>query len=149
MDEWGGGSVTASSSRFSTPPRPFPAAGRAFVSELVRLFRAVGQGSALESVAVKAVFVACSLSLQRTNTHSKPTDHGKFLEERMSLWKNGDLLELLHERRTIQSQLQLGKATSTPDHSSRMFAKFMFEGKTKAALQLFEHQGTLSTFLFQ
>ena len=40
--------------------------GAAFVSELARLFCAVGQGSALESVALKAVFVACSLLLQHT-----------------------------------------------------------------------------------
>ena len=57
---------------------PRCSAGRAFVSELARLFCAVGQGFALESVALKAVFVACSLLLQRTNTRSKPTDDGKF-----------------------------------------------------------------------
>jgi len=35
---------------------PRCSAGKAFVSELARLFCAVGQGSALESVALKAVF---------------------------------------------------------------------------------------------
>ena len=120
---------------------PRCSAGKALVSELARLFRAVGQGSALESVALKAVFVACSLLLQRTNTRSKPTDDGKVLGERMTLWKNGDLLELLHEGRTIQSRLQPGRRTSKPDHSSHVFAKLMFEGKTKAALQLLAGKG--------
>jgi len=115
---------------------PRCSAERAFVSEMARLFRAAGQGSALECVALKAVFVACSLLLQRTNTRSRPTDNGKVLGERMSLWENGDLLELLHEGRTIQSRLQSGRGTSTTDHSPRVFAKLMFEGKTKAALQL-------------
>ena len=59
----------------------------------------------------------------------------------MTLSKNGDLVELLHEGRTIQSRLQSGRGTSTPDHSSRVFAKLMFEGKTKAALQLLAGKG--------
>jgi len=39
---------------------PRGSAGKAFVCELARLFCAVGQGSALESIALKAVFVASS-----------------------------------------------------------------------------------------
>ena len=45
----------------------------------------------------------------------------------MTLWKNGDLLELLHEGRTIQSRLKSGRGTSTPDHSSHVFAKCLRE----------------------
>ena len=37
--------------------------GKQFVSELARLFRAVGEGSALESIALKAMLVACTLLL--------------------------------------------------------------------------------------
>ena len=52
-------------------------AGKAFVYELARLFRAVGQGTALESIALKAVFVASSLLLQHTCPRAKPTDNAK------------------------------------------------------------------------
>ena len=53
---------------------PCGSAGKAFVCELAR---SVGQGSALESIALKAVFVACSLLLQHTSPLAKPTDIAK------------------------------------------------------------------------
>ena len=120
---------------------PRGSAGKAFVGDLARLFRAVGQGSALEPVALKAVFVASSMLLQRSSPRSKPTDNSKTLGERMILWKNGDLLELLQEGRTIQSRLKFGQRFQSSDHSARVFAKLMFEGKTKAALQLLDGRG--------
>ena len=97
---------------------PRGSAGKAFVCELARLFRAVGQGSALESIALKAVFVACSILLQRTS-RSKPVDNGRILGERMVLWRNGDLLGLLHEGKTIQARLKSGWGHQSSDHSSR------------------------------
>ena len=39
--------------------------GKRFVAELAWLFRAVGKGSSLESIALKAVFVVCVLLLQK------------------------------------------------------------------------------------
>ena len=59
----------------------------------------------------------------------------------MILWKNGDLLELLQEERTIQSCLKFGQRLQSSDHSACVFAKLMFEGKTKAALQLLDGRG--------
>ena len=50
---------------------PLGASGRAFVYELSRLFYA---GSALESVALKSVFVCCVLLLQRPHRISKTQD---------------------------------------------------------------------------
>jgi len=45
-------------------------AGKAFVCELARLFRTIGEGSALESVVLKAIVVASVLLLQKPNrTH--------------------------------------------------------------------------------
>ena len=40
-------------------------AGNAFVSELARLFQAYAEGSALESIALKAVTVMSALLLQK------------------------------------------------------------------------------------
>ena len=49
-------------------------AGKAFVSELTKLFRSVGEGSALESIALKAIFVVCILVLQKSSHNSKEKD---------------------------------------------------------------------------
>ena len=68
--------------------------GKQFVSELARLFRAVGEGSALESVALKAIPVACVL-LQKPSRTSKPKDHTSHLQRCLQLWHDGYLGELL------------------------------------------------------
>ena len=85
---------------------PRSSAGRAFVSELARLFCSVGEGSALESIALKAIFVVCALVLQKPSRNSKERDHICHLERRLKLWKDGALDELLCEGRVIQSHLK-------------------------------------------
>lgn len=44
---------------------PFRTAGKAFVSELAKPFRAYTESSVLERIAFKAVSVACTLILQK------------------------------------------------------------------------------------
>ena len=85
---------------------PRSSAGRAFVGELARLFRSVGEGSALESIALKAVFVVCALVLQKPSRNSKERDHICHLERWLKLWKDGALDELLCEGRVIQRRLR-------------------------------------------
>ena len=63
---------------------PCGSAGNSFVCELARLFCAVGQGSALEFIVFKVVFVASSLLLQHTCPRTKPTDNVKRLEQRLA-----------------------------------------------------------------
>ena len=109
---------------------PRGSAGKAFAYELARLFHAVGQGTALKAIALKAVFVASSLLLQRTCPHDKPTDNAKQLGERLALWKNEDISELLHKERTIQARFKSKLVAQENDQSSHVFAKLMFEGRT-------------------
>ena len=85
---------------------PWSSAGRAFVGELARLFRFVGEGSALESIALKAVFVVCALVLQKPSCNSKERDHICHLERWLKLWKDRALDELLCEGQVIQSHLR-------------------------------------------
>ena len=66
---------------------PQSSVGRAFVSKLARLFHSVGEGSALESIALKAVFVVCALVLQKPSCNSKERDHICHLECQLKLWK--------------------------------------------------------------
>ena len=54
---------------------PSGKAGKAFVRELTRMFRAYADGSALESVAMKAAMVMPALLLQKPHPRSKAKDH--------------------------------------------------------------------------
>ena len=49
--------------------------GKKFVLELARLFRSAGEGSSLESIALKAAFTFCILVTQKPTRTSKSKDH--------------------------------------------------------------------------
>ena len=115
---------------------PRGSAGKAFVSELTKLFCSVGEGSALESIALKAVSVVCILVLQKPSRNSKERDHIRHLESCLKLWKDGDLDELVREGRVIQSRLKHKPSAKQETQVTRSFTKLMFEGNTRAALQL-------------
>ena len=115
---------------------PHGSAGKQFVAELAQLCRAVGEGSALESVALKAVFVACVLLLQKPSRTSKPKDHAAHLERRLLLWHEGKLKDLIVEGRAIQSRLPKVSTSMSDAQVARSFASVMFEGKTSAAIKL-------------
>ena len=123
-------------------------AGKKFVLELARLFRAAGEGSVLEGVALMAAFTLCALVLQKPSHNSKSRDHILCLEKRMKLWLDSDLNALVLEGRAIQQRFNgsssRGGHNSDSDHrTAYSFAQLMFEGKTKPALDLFSgvHRG--------
>ena len=104
--------------------------------ELARLFRSAGEGSSLESIALKAAFTFCTLVTQKPTRTSKSKDHISCLERRMLLWSDGNLNELILEGRTIQNRLKTSNRASSNNSLSQSFAKLMFSGKTAAAMQL-------------
>ena len=121
---------------------PSGASGTQFVAEQARLFRAYAEGTALESVALKATTALSILALQKPHKNSKAKDHSTCLKRRMVAWKEGHLQDLLVEGRTIQNRLPkrgasplLGNQNSSTTHA-REFAKLMFEGKCGAAIKL-------------
>ena len=123
-------------------PLPTGKAGTAFVSELARLFRAYAEGSALECVALRAITVASILLLQKPHRRSKPREHTLCLERRLQLWKEGEFNDLLIEGKALQARLsKIRNTKDAEDHLARSFSNLMFEGKTKAALQLLTSRG--------
>ena len=116
---------------------PSGKAGTGFVSELSHLFLAYAEGSALESIALKAAMTMCALLLQKPNRTSKSKDHVACLERRMTLWRAGDLEDLLQEGQTIQHRLSTSKRTKREeaDELKQIFAREMSKGNTKAALR--------------
>ena len=63
--------------------------GKEFIRVLTSLFTAYSQGSALESVALEAVMVACVLLLQKPHSKSKSKDHVRTLERHLRAWHGG------------------------------------------------------------
>ena len=63
---------------------PNGSAGKGLVRELTKLFCAVSEGSALECITLKEVFVACILLLQKPSQSSKAKDHAIILDRRLS-----------------------------------------------------------------
>ena len=121
---------------------PYGAAGKKFVSELSRLYRAYAEGSALESVALKATTVMALLLLQKPFQKSKPRDHSTCLERRMKSWAEGDFHNLLFEGRSIQSRFQKNNSIHHDEKNLvHNFTKLMFQGKTSAALDLLTRRG--------
>lgn len=82
--------------------------GQQFVSELARLFIAYADCSPLESVALRALFVLCSLLLQPSQANAKPHELLSCLTRWLNLWHDGQIKELLtkgtQEQRLVVQQ---------------------------------------------
>lgn len=114
---------------------PSGKAGKSFVHELTKLFRAYADGSALESIALKAAMVLPALMLQKPHQKSKAKDHSSHLDRRLRMWARGDINALMLECRTIQNQLGTRSNSRGSASEARTFAKLMMEGKVRAALR--------------
>ena len=99
--------------------------------ELARLIRSAGEGSDLESIALKAAFTFCILVTQKPTRTSKSKDHISCLERKLPLWSDSNLNELVIEDRAIQNWI-VANNHPTNNSLSHTFAKLMFSGKTAA-----------------
>ena len=82
---------------------PSGKAGKTFVREMAKLYRAYAEGSALETVALKATTILPILLLQKPHHSSKSREHLACLERHLTAWNAGDIDPLLQEGRTIQN----------------------------------------------
>ena len=76
---------------------PTGKSGKEFVNEITRLLNPRVDNSSLKDIAFKAIMVLPSLLLQ---------DNCAALQHRLTLWHNGNVLELLKEGVTIQGTLK-------------------------------------------
>ena len=104
--------------------------------ELTRMFQSCADASALESVTLQAVMVMPALLLQKSHSKSKVKEHSVLLDCRLKQWINGDIKGLLDEGHAIQQRLDRQCKQRSSEHSARIFAKLMMEGKVEAALRL-------------
>lgn len=77
---------------------PHGKSGKSFVQELSLLFRAYGEDSAKECIALKAAFLFPLLVLQKPFCSS---NHVDALDRRLQLWQDGSFDLLLKEGETI------------------------------------------------
>ena len=118
---------------------PSGSSGKKFVSELARLFQAFADASALETIALKAAMTLPALVLQKPHAKSKVREHISCLERRLSLWKEGNIAELLREGRATQGPLKSRRSPVDMNNNAnkvRKFSKLMTGGKIRAALRL-------------
>ena len=87
-------------------PLPMRSSSNHFVKECTRLILAYVDGSSLEPVALKALMVMPTLSLQRPFLKSKTKDYHQCLQRRLDLWEAGDIKSLLQEGRALQRRLE-------------------------------------------
>ena len=115
--------------------------GETFVGEMARMFKMYGESTTLEPISLMAAMTMPALLLQKPHQRSKSKDHIKCLENRLQLWKDGNLSNLLSEGRCIQRRLQGSKrGKNEHDKLASTFSKLMRKGKVKAALRLLTNQ---------
>ena len=112
---------------------PSGKAGENFIEELTRLVNLFNSGGAFESVSLMMVSIIFPLLLQKPSANSKSSDHVRYLEKRLLLWKEGNLEDLLSEGKTIQTRLTRAKRKA--DNSEQRFVHLMEDGKVSAALR--------------
>ena len=115
---------------------PSGKAGKAFVSEMAKLFQAFAEENRIESFALTAAVVLPHLLLQKPHKGSKMKDHTRCLNRRLQLWLNGDVEGLLTEGRTIQQRLGTHRPSDRGTEEARAFANLMKKGKVKDATRL-------------
>ena len=118
--------------------------GERFIFELSRLFKAFGEASSLEGIALTAASVMPQLLLQKPHQKSNVKEHIKCLERRMSTWLEGDINTLLLEGRVIQQRIRRQHTKDENETLAKSFTKLMRKGNVKSALRLLSKtQGTL------
>ena len=110
-------------------------AGKNFIKEITFWLNSFNVGSDFRCIASKVFMTLPSLLLQKPSRHSKAKDHIKCLEERLKLWDEGNIEEILRENRRIQNNLT-ATTKRTSEDSARSFAKLMWKGKVKAAIKM-------------
>ena len=81
----------------------------------------------------------------RTSKQSKTAENKKHLARRLQLWKERNIKDLLSEAVTINNRKSSNAGTINKVDLSRLFSRFMMEGKINSALRLLE-QGEFLKF---
>ena len=103
---------------------PSGKAAKEYIRELTTWLEHFNNNTEFAPIALKVYHTLPSLMLQKPSRNSKSKEHLKKLEERLAMWKNGDIETLLKECTILQQSLTSGKKRS-PEDSAKIFAKLM------------------------
>ena len=120
---------------------PTGKAGKVFIKELTKWLELFNNNSEFRSIALQVYHTLPALLLQKPTRNSKAKDHLRKLEERLTLWNEGRIEDLIREGTTIQNQLTAGKPRSAED-TAKVFARLMLQGKVNAALNLLSSENS-------
>ena len=108
--------------------------GRLFVKELSHLFYLYAENSAMECIALKAVFLLPLLLLQKPHRQSKLKEHVKAIEPRLVLWKDVLFKDLLKESNTIQKKFKSNRCHRNKSDPLQLFTHFMYQGMSRCSV---------------
>ena len=121
---------------------PSGGAGKHFIEELTFWLKQFNSNSDLNPVALKAFMVLPSVILRKPSATSKTKEHSVAIERRLALWRQGDLNMLMKEIRFILDRFVNSKRARSFEDISRIFAKFVFQGKLTAAIKLLDKENS-------
>ena len=124
---------------------PSGAAGKSFIKETTKLISMWNEGrQPMYDISLKMVMIMPALLLQKPTRNSTAKQHGEYLKKRLNLWTAGHFDELKREGAAIQEQLKnQQRRDETQDHTAKVFAKLMMQGKVHAALRLLDKAASL------
>ena len=109
--------------------------GQSFIEEVTKVIQKFNSDSALAPVALMMLTIMFPLLLQKPSAKSKTADHIKYLDRRLTYWREGRLVELISEGTAIQNRMSQKKKKPKPASSEQRFIRLMEEGKISAALR--------------
>ena len=65
------------------------------------------------------------------------------LEQRLNLWKQGDLYLIMKECREIQRRMEIFQSKYDGDKTAKIFARLILQGKINAALRYLNKNGNV------
>ena len=107
--------------------------GKSFIQEMTWLLNAFVNGSTIECVSLKALFIMQMLLLQKPARKSKMKDHINHLQRWLELWRLGNIQEGLGK--CIQKYLRNWPRPSDDEAIACTFGRMMEQGKVHMALR--------------
>ena len=121
---------------------PAGAAGKVFTEEMLRLLNSWTYKSDLETIALKALMIMPGLLLQKKKAflNSKSKENSETPKQILSLWKNGQLDQLMFEGKTNQYVQQYNDRVTTNNNKEALtFARLIEAGKVNKAIKILEN----------
>ena len=115
---------------------PTSKVSKEFINEITRLLNAWVDNLSLQDIVFKAIMVLPGLLLQKPSKKSKTEYQFTALQRRMTLWHDGNVLELLKESATIQGTLKSANTRNTIAEISKKFVKKLQQGNISGAIKL-------------